>query len=155
MSISDFTPSATPPLTPETAAPIRPAQQPQLLGTRSCARLSVDTDRRAAERCSAFARTVLGPFLGDHPDPGPLVDNVVAVITELVDVASRTTRRSTIVCVVEFDGSHFMVSVEEIHGRLPHPQDEPGLYLVHRVADEVGQHLGDHGGTVIWASVPV
>jgi hypothetical protein len=46
-----------------------------------------------------------------------------------------------------------MLSVGEMICPLPAPEDEPGLYLVHGVAAEVGQNIGDHGGRVTWAAI--
>ncbi|MFJ4084995.1 hypothetical protein ACIP2Z_39380 [Streptomyces iakyrus] len=79
---------------------------------------------------------------------------VRAILTELVDVTARHGAGGDLVASVAYDGVHVTVSVGDMGRALPAPEEEPGLYLVHRLASDVGQYAGDQGGRVTWAAVP-
>lgn len=109
----------------------------------------------AMERSVAMVSMSLPAFLGGVPDAGRVGADVQAVLAELVDVTARHRAGLDVVGRVVFDGSHVTVSVGEMNRPLPSPYEEPGLFIVHRLADDVGQHAGDHGGRVTWASIHV
>jgi hypothetical protein len=109
----------------------------------------------AMERSVALVAMSLPTFLEGVPGAGLVCADVQAVLTELVDVTARHKAGLDLVGRAVFDGSHVTVSVGEMNRPLPPAQEEPGLYLVHRLADDVGQHAGDHGGRVTWASIRV
>ncbi|MFF8399906.1 hypothetical protein [Streptomyces sp. NPDC016172] len=94
-------------------------------------------------------------FLEGLPNAAQVCADVHAVLTELVDVTARNRASVDLVGKVTYDGRHVTVSVGDMAGRLPSPEVEPGLYLVHGTAHEVGQHAGDAGGWVTWAALAV
>lgn len=106
------------------------------------------------EQAGAMVTMSLPRFLKGTPGAEETCAAVQAVVTELVDVTARHKAGTDLVGSVAFDGSHVTVSVGDMDCELPAPEEEPGLYLVHRVAAEVGQYAGDHGGRVTWAAVP-
>ncbi|MFD9394974.1 hypothetical protein ACFWBB_30880 [Streptomyces sp. NPDC060000] len=108
----------------------------------------------ALERAGALATLALPRILEGAPDAGRTCADVQAVLTELVDVTARHQAGDSLVARIAYDGAHVTVSVGDIDRALPAPEEEPGLYLVHGVASDVGQYVGDHGGRVTWASVP-
>ncbi|MER6616378.1 hypothetical protein [Streptomyces xantholiticus] len=108
----------------------------------------------AMERAGALAAMALPRMLAGAPDVARTCADVQAVLTELVDVTTRHSAGDGLVARISYDGGHVMVSVGDMGRTLPAPEEEPGLYLVHRVAAEVGQYAGDHGGRVTWAAVP-
>ncbi|MFJ9416637.1 hypothetical protein ACIRPT_20945 [Streptomyces sp. NPDC101227] len=112
---------------------------------------AADTMTRAA----AFVRRTLPMLLKGEANVDTISRDVLAVVTELVDITARHRCSIDILGRVVFDGAHVTVSVGEMCGPLPAPDEEPGLYLVRRLADDLGQYCGDAGGYVIWASVPV
>lgn len=75
------------------------------------------------------------------------------VLTELVDLTARYPASAGLLGRLEYDGSHVMVSVGDMGRTLPTPEEEPGLYLVNRVAADIGQYTGDRGGLVTWAAI--
>lgn len=107
----------------------------------------------AVEQSTLVAEMALPAFFEGRGNAAPLTANVVAVLTELVDVTARHKPDIDLVCRVSFDGQHVTVSVGDMGRTLPPPEEEPGLYLVHRIADQVGQYDGFHGGRVTWAAV--
>ncbi|WP_190128400.1 hypothetical protein [Streptomyces mashuensis] len=107
------------------------------------------------ERAAAFARRTLPMLLKGAPAAQAASDDVISVVRELVDIASRDRHGPDILGRIVFDGTHITVSVGEKQGPLPQPDDEPGLYLVRRLTDDIGQYRGDNAGYVTWASVPV
>lgn len=113
------------------------------------------TPVQAMARATAMAAMSLPSFLADVPGPEQVAARVQAVLTELVDVTARHKAGVDLVGRIAFDGTHVTVSMGEMNIPLPPPIEEPGLYLVHRVAAEVGQYAGDHGGRVTWAAVAV
>jgi hypothetical protein len=102
-----------------------------------------------------MAALTLPRFLAGAPRAEEVCALAQAVLTELVDITARHRASLDLVGRIVYDGAHVTVSVGDMARPLPSPEEEPGLYLVHRVAIEVGQHEGDFGGRVTWASVPV
>lgn len=109
----------------------------------------------AMERASSMVTLVLPRFLAGVPGADKTRESVQAVLAELVDVTARHRASLDLVGHIVYDGEHVTVSVGDMNGQLPAPEEEPGLYLVHRVAVQVGQYAGDFGGRVTWAAVPV
>lgn len=113
------------------------------------------TPDQAMKQATAMVRMTLPMFLVDVADVTVVCHAVESVVTELVDVTARHKAGVDLVGKVSFDGSHVTVSVGDMTGPLPTPEQEPGLYAVHRLADEVGQYAGDLGGRVTWAALAV
>lgn len=111
------------------------------------------TPTEAMERATAMVALSLPRLLDGAPD-GKACATVQAVVTELIDVTARHKAGVDLVTRIVFDGAHITVSVGEMNRALPPSEEEPGLYLVHGVASEVGQYEGNHGGRVTWAAVP-
>jgi hypothetical protein len=109
---------------------------------------------KAMEQARALAALALPRMLGGVPGVAAISADVQAVLLELVDVTVRHTVGAGLFARIAYDGAHVTVSVGDMVGTLPAPEVEPGLYLVHRLASEVGQYAGDHGGRVTWAAVP-
>ncbi|MEU1355392.1 hypothetical protein ABZ410_16035 [Streptomyces cinnamoneus] len=109
----------------------------------------------AMERAAAFTRKTLPMLLKGAPAAQAASDDVISVVRELVDITGRDQHGEDILGRIVFDGTHVTVSVGEKQGPLPQPNDEPGLYLVRRLVDDIGQYRGDSAGYVTWASVPV
>lgn len=107
----------------------------------------------AMERAGAMVAMSLPRFLEGTPGAEETCAAAQAVLTELVDVTARNKTGLDLVGRVAFDGAHVTVSVGDMGCPLPPPETEPGLYLVHRVAVEVGQYAGNMGGRVTWAAV--
>jgi hypothetical protein len=107
----------------------------------------------AMDRAGAMATLSLPRFLEGTPRATETCAATQAVLTELVDVTARHKAGPGLIVRLAFDGAHVTVSVGEMDCRLPAAEEEPGLYLVHRVASEVGQYTGDRGGRVTWAAV--
>ncbi|MGW1275580.1 hypothetical protein ACWD4V_01295 [Streptomyces tsukubensis] len=108
----------------------------------------------AMERAAAFTRRTLPMLLGDTLVDHPTREAAISVVRELVDITARNRHGSDIVGRILADDAHITVTVGEARGQLPAPHDEPGLYLVRRLADDIGQYQGDEGGYVTWASIP-
>ncbi|MFG2986156.1 hypothetical protein ACGFYQ_33730 [Streptomyces sp. NPDC048258] len=113
------------------------------------------TPVEAMKQAAAMVGMTLPTCLSEVPDPEAVCETVKAVLTELVDVTARHRASLDLVGKVKFDGAHVTVSVGDMNCLLPAPSEEPGLYLVHRHADEVGQYAGDLGGRVTWAAIRV
>ncbi|CAL9326774.1 hypothetical protein [Streptomyces sp. SudanB91_2054] len=111
------------------------------------------TPVEAMQQAGAMASMTLPRFLAGKPGAEETGADALAVLTELVDLTARHKASSALVGRVSYDGLHITVSVGDMDGALPPPETEPGLYLVHRVAAEVGQYAGDMGGRVTWAAV--
>ncbi|MFH8465953.1 hypothetical protein [Streptomyces sp. NPDC017991] len=109
----------------------------------------------AMARAAAFARITLPMLLKDAPGTAAAASNAIKVLAELVDITARGRHSTDVLGRVAFDGAHITVSVGEMGGALPSPEEEPGLYLVRALTDDVGQYCGDEGGHVTWASVPL
>ncbi|MFB6529897.1 hypothetical protein [Streptomyces sp. NPDC056399] len=107
----------------------------------------------AMERAVATVRRALPLLLKGAPAALAASEDVLSVVRELVDITARDRSSLDVVGRITFDGAHITISVGEKRYPLPSPEVEPGLYLVHRLADEVGQYRGDEGGHVVWAAV--
>ncbi|MEW1701019.1 hypothetical protein ACIQCR_16735 [Streptomyces sp. NPDC093249] len=108
----------------------------------------------AMERAVATVRRALPALLG-AASASRTADEVVDVVRELVDIVARDRIGADILGRVTADEGHVTVSVGERRRQLPSPGSEPGLYLVNRHADEVGQYRGDEGGYIVWAAINV
>ncbi|MCZ1014380.1 hypothetical protein [Streptomyces noursei] len=108
----------------------------------------------AMARATAFARRTLPMLLEGRPGAEAAASDAIKVLAELVDITARDRRSTDMLGRVAFDGVHLTVSVGEMHSPLPAPNDEPGLYLVRSLADDIGQYDGDEGGRITWASIP-
>ncbi|MFE6639507.1 hypothetical protein ACFVFT_38665 [Streptomyces tendae] len=111
------------------------------------------TPIQAMEKATAAVAFILPSVLEGVRDVSRVCSEVQAVLTELVDVTARNRAGSHVVGNVEYDGQHVTVAVGDMGRPLPAPEEEPGLYVVHRLAAEFGQYAGDHGGRVSWAAV--
>ncbi|MER6109270.1 hypothetical protein [Streptomyces hirsutus] len=109
----------------------------------------------AMERVGAMAALTLPRFLASVPDCGEVCAAAQAVLTELVDVTARHRASLDLVGRVLYDGAHVTLSIGDMSRTLPSPEEEPGLYLVHRLAVDAGQYAGDMGGMVTWAAVAI
>ncbi|MEU5978466.1 hypothetical protein [Streptomyces sp. NPDC047315] len=153
MTISDAVPHNPPPPTAfsnDAGGPLN------LLDTASAISFSIGPDTPpsvAMEEAVAMVGMTLPRFLAGAPGAKVTCEAAQAILRELVDVTARHKASQDLVGRVTYDGAHVMVSVGDMDCRLPAPEEEPGLYLVHRVADDVGQYSGDMGGQVTWASV--
>ncbi|MGG7574191.1 hypothetical protein [Streptomyces sirii] len=108
----------------------------------------------ALRRSHRFAAMVLPALLAPLPDAAGVAEAVLAVLGELVDVAARHRASVDLSGRISCDGAHVLLTVGEMDRPLPEPEEEPGLFLVRRLTDDIGQYLGDEGGHVTWASVP-
>jgi hypothetical protein len=108
---------------------------------------------QAMKQARALAALALPRMLEGAHDVTMISADVQAVLGELVDVTARHTLGAGLLARIAYDGWHVMVTVGEMICALPAPEDEPGLYLVHRTADKVGQYVGDRGGRVTWAAI--
>ncbi|MFF9901346.1 hypothetical protein [Streptomyces longispororuber] len=155
MTISDAAPFNWPP-----RADIRGqggADPAVLLGAENAVDFAIGSavsPAEAMDRAVAMTALALPRLLDKAHVPADACSSVEAVVTELVDVTARHQASADLVARLAYDGAHFTVSVGDMARALPAPEEEPGLYLVHRVAAEVGQYAGDHGGRVTWAAVP-
>ncbi|WP_344603753.1 hypothetical protein [Streptomyces glaucus] len=111
------------------------------------------TPAEVVQRATEVVSLSLPSLLEDLPDTGPTCADVLAVLTELVDVTARHQAGIDLVGKVAYDGAHVTVSVGDMARQLPPPEEEPGLYLVHRIAVDIGQYIGDNGGRVTWAAI--
>ncbi|WP_328333512.1 hypothetical protein [Streptomyces sp. NBC_00455] len=109
----------------------------------------------AMARATAFARRTLPMLLKDAPGTVAVASNAIKVLAELVDITARDRHGTDVLGRVAFDGAHITVSVGEMSSSLPSPDEEPGLYLVCGLADDIGQYRSDEGGYTTWVSVPV
>ncbi|MFB8120612.1 hypothetical protein ACFQ6U_13490 [Streptomyces sp. NPDC056465] len=153
MTISDATPHNWPPRPPFTG---ESDAAPYLLGVESSVDFAIGPEAspiEAMERAGAMAALSLPTFLAGVAGAEETSGAVQAVLTELVDVTARHKAGLDLVARLVFDGTHVTVSVGDMDCPLPAPEEEPGLYLVHRMASDVGQYAGDNGGRVTWAAV--
>ncbi|MFI7415254.1 hypothetical protein ACIBU0_42140 [Streptomyces sp. NPDC049627] len=153
MTISDAAPHNWPPhaITGEGGVAL-------LLGVENSVDFTIDDPdvppAEAMERATAAATLALPRLLEGATHATRTSDDVRAVLQELVDVTARHSTGAGLVARIAYDGAHVTVSVGDMAGTLPAPEEEPGLYLVYRLASEVGQYDGDHGGRVTWAALP-
>ncbi|NGO66993.1 ATP-binding protein [Streptomyces boncukensis] len=106
----------------------------------------------AIRRVRSFVETFLPALLPGRPE---MQETVLAVLTELVDITARHQHCPDLEGRISTDGAHVMLTLGEMDRPLPSPDEEPGLYLVHRLVDDIGQYRGDQGGHATWASVPL
>ncbi|MGW6304221.1 hypothetical protein ACWFRQ_07685 [Streptomyces niveus] len=106
-------------------------------------------------RSHRFAAMVLLALLAGLPEAVRVADSVLAVLTELVDVTARHRASTDLAGRISYDGDHVLLTVGEMNRSLPDPEEEPGLFLVHRLVGEMGQYRGDEAGYVTWVSVPI
>ncbi|MCG8971856.1 hypothetical protein [Streptomyces sp. CL12-4] len=155
MTISDATPH-WPPYAPAPGGD--GSASALLIGVEDSIDFVIDPEAspvQAMEQAGAMAALALPSMLEGAPDPIRLCADVRALLVELVDVTARHRATPMLVARMSYDGAHVTVSVGEMDRPLPVPEEEPGLYLVHGIASEVGQYAGDHGGRVTWAAVSV
>ncbi|NUL25964.1 hypothetical protein [Streptomyces lunaelactis] len=136
----------------------RSAAVPQTLGAENSLEFRIGPERGPAEavRCShRFAAMVMPALLAKLPEAAVVAESVLAVLTELVDVTARHRASVDLAGRISCDGAHVLLTVGEMDRPLPDPEEEPGLFLVHRLTDDVGHYRGDEGGYTTWASVPV
>ena len=113
------------------------------------------TPVQSMRRARGFVAKVLPALLAGAPSAKVVAETALAVLTELVDVAARHRASVDLSGRVSYDGEHVLITVGEMSRPLPAPEEEPGLFLVHRLADDIGQHRGDGDGYATWASIPV
>ncbi|MFK0279448.1 hypothetical protein ACIQVL_03105 [Streptomyces sp. NPDC090499] len=113
------------------------------------------TPAESMRRARSFVAKVLPALLADASHATAVAEAVLSVLAELVDVTARYRGAVDLSGRVSCFGDHVLITVGEMRRPLPPAEEEPGLFLVRRLADEIGQHLGDKGGYAIWASVPV
>lgn len=128
----------------------------ELLGTSKSVQFSISaktTPAEAIQKAAAMAALALPDFLGALPNADQLGKDVQGVLTELVDITARHQAGSDLIGEIKYDGTHVTVCVGDMACSLPPPEEEPGLYLVRRVAVDMGQYAGDLGGRVTWAAI--
>ncbi|MET7572021.1 hypothetical protein ABZT04_26480 [Streptomyces sp. NPDC005492] len=113
------------------------------------------TPIQSMHRARSFVARVLPALLADAPNGKAVVETTLAVLTELVDVTARHRASVDLSGRVSYDGDHVLITVGEMSRPLPAPEEEPGLFLVHRLVDDIGQHRGDGDGYATWTSIPV
>lgn len=106
-------------------------------------------------RARGFVAKVLPALLAGAPHANVVEGTTLAVLTELVDVTARHRASIDLSGRISYDGDHVLITVGEMDQPLPDSEEEPGLFLVRRLTDEIGQYRGDEVGYVTWASVPV
>jgi hypothetical protein len=106
-------------------------------------------------RARGFVAKVLPALLAGVPNANAVEDATLAVLTELVDVTARHRASVDLSGRISCDGDHVLITVGEMDQPLPDSEEEPGLFLVRRLTDEIGQYRGDEAGYMAWASVPV
>ncbi|MGI5337760.1 hypothetical protein ACQEVS_10325 [Streptomyces sp. CA-181903] len=129
----------------------------QILGTENSLEFRVGPECRpteAMDRATGFTSLVLPALLPATPEAASTVDTTLAVLTELVDITARHRASVDLSGRVSYDGSHVLITVGDMDQRLPEPEEEPGLFLVHRLTDDIGQYRGDEAGYTTWASIP-
>ncbi|MFG2864709.1 hypothetical protein [Streptomyces sioyaensis] len=130
----------------------------QVLGATNSLEFRLGPEHKPADalhRSRRFASMVLPALLGEIPAAAVVVESVLGVLTELVDVTARHRASVDLAGRISYDGAHVLLTVGEMGRPLPDPDAEPGLFLVHRLVDDIGQYRGDEAGYVTWASVPV
>ncbi|MFE2184169.1 hypothetical protein [Streptomyces sp. NPDC059455] len=139
-------------------APRHTAAGSQALGAENSLEFRTGPKHKPAEamrRSRRFAAMVLPALLGEIPEAAAVAESVLGVLTELVDVTARHRASVDLAGRISCDGAHVLLTVGEMDRRLPDPEVEPGLYLVHRLVDDIGQYRGDEAGYMTWASVPI
>lgn len=110
---------------------------------------------QSMRRARRFVARVLPALLAGAPHAEAVKETTLAVLTELVDVTARHRASVDLSGRVSYDGDHVLITVGEMDRPLPAPEEEPGLFLVHRLTDDVGQYRGAEAGNVTWVSVPL
>ncbi|MEU0427453.1 hypothetical protein ABZ235_28305 [Streptomyces canus] len=113
------------------------------------------TPIQSMRRARSFVARVLPALLAGAPNAKAVGEATLAVLTELVDVTARHRASVDLSGRVSNDGDHVLITIGEMGCSLPASEEEPGLFIVHRLTDEIGQYRGDEDGYVTWASVPV
>ncbi|MFD5856140.1 ATP-binding protein [Streptomyces chartreusis] len=113
------------------------------------------TPIQSMRRARSFVAKVLPALLAGGGDAEHVEESVLAVLTELVDVTARHRASVDLSGRISCDRDHVLITVGDLGRPLPAPEEEPGLFLVHRLADDIGQHREDSGGYAVWASIPV
>ncbi|MGX1267982.1 hypothetical protein [Streptomyces phaeoluteigriseus] len=113
------------------------------------------TPVQSMRRARGFVARVLPALLAGAPHAKAVEEAALAVLTELVDVTARHRASVDLSGRVSYDGDHVLITVGEMGRPLPAPEEEPGLFLVHRMVDDIGQHCGDGDGYATWVSIPV
>ncbi|MDH6629356.1 hypothetical protein M2271_007192 [Streptomyces sp. LBL] len=113
------------------------------------------TPVQSLRRARGFVAKVLPALLAGAPNVKVVEEATLAVLTELVDVTARHRVSVDLSGRVSYDGDHVLITVGEMDRALPSSEEEPGLYIVHRLTDEIGQYRGNDAGYATWASVPV
>ncbi|MEU9783635.1 hypothetical protein AB0H92_22170 [Streptomyces phaeochromogenes] len=113
------------------------------------------TPVQSMRRARGFAAKVLPTLLAGAPNANVVEEMTLAVLTELVDVTARHCASIDLSGRISCDGDHVLITIGEMDQQLPDSEEEPGLFLVRRLTDEIGQYRGDEAGYVTWASVPV
>jgi len=113
------------------------------------------TPIQSMRRARGFVARVLPALLAGAPNAKAVGEATLAVLTELVDVTARHRASVDLSGRVSNDGDHVLITVGEMCRPLPAPEEEPGLFLVHPLTDEIGQYRGDEDGYATWVSVPV
>ncbi|MFE0058726.1 hypothetical protein [Streptomyces sp. NPDC059003] len=141
----------------ESSATRGSSAEPRVLGTVNSLEFRVGPERSPAQVVHSsrrFATMVLPALLGELPQAETLAQQVLAVLTELVDVTARHRGSVDLGGRISRDEGHVLVTVGEMGRPLPDPGEEPGLFLVQRLVDDIGQYRGEEGGYTTWASVP-
>ncbi|CAM5234638.1 hypothetical protein [Streptomyces griseomycini] len=128
------------------------------LGTVSSVHFTIGPEAsptEAVDSISASAALVLPRLLHGAPEAAEKHAMVQDVLTELVDITARHKASLDLVVHITYDGEHILVSAGDMDRPLPAPEEEPGLYLVNRIATEISQHAGDNGGRITWAAIDV
>ncbi|GAB2966087.1 hypothetical protein GCM10023080_029900 [Streptomyces pseudoechinosporeus] len=113
------------------------------------------TPVQSMRRARGFVAKVLPALLAGAPNAKAVEEATLAVLTELVDVTARHRASIDLSGRVSYDEDHVLITVGEMNRPLPAPEEEPGLFLVHRLTDDIGQYRGDEAGDVTWVSVPL
>ncbi|MFG2512610.1 hypothetical protein [Streptomyces sp. NPDC048584] len=109
---------------------------------------------QSMRRARSFVAKVLPTLLAGASNVEAVEEATLAVLTELVDVTARHRASVDLSGRVSYDGDHVLITVGEMGRPLPAPEEEPGLFLVHRLTDDIGQYRSDEAGYVTWVSVP-
>ncbi|MGX1907716.1 hypothetical protein ACWIID_02450 [Streptomyces phaeochromogenes] len=157
MTISDATPlpwASSLRTTPAGKA----ATVPHVLGIENFLEFRIGPEHGPADtmrRSHRFAAMVLPALLAGAPNANVVEETALAVLTELVDVTARHRASIDLSGRIAYDGDHVLITIGEMDQQLPDSEEEPGLFLVRRLTDEIGQYCGDEAGYVTWGSVPV
>lgn len=141
-----------------TPAAEKPAAAPDVLGAENSLEFRIGPEHgpiEAMRRSHRFTAMVLPALLGGLPQASLVAESVLAVLTELVDITARHRASVDLAGRISCDGDHVLITVGEIGSALPEPEEEPGLFRVRGLVDDIGQYRGDEGGYTTWASVPV